>query len=131
MTKWDRFESSVRRLHDDFEHPDCDIYNYSGGYDPDTGDVDWTRELAGTVSAEITETPSSPEARDVVGPGGQQEDVDADIFIRDDTGLSISEVGDEDAKPTEVEDSRDDTVYIVVEAFDEDNGQIKLTCVES
>lgn len=131
MTKWDRFNASVRRLHDDFEHPSCDVYNYSGGYDPSTGETDWTRELAGTVEAEITETPSAPEAREVVTPSGQQEDVDADIFIRDDTGITIYEVGDDDAKPTEIEDPRDGTVYAVVEAFDEDNGLIRLTCVES
>lgn len=129
VDKWDRFESSIRRLHDDFNHWDAEIYNYTGGYDPGTGEIDWTRSLAGEVEAEVTETPSTPEARDVVGPGGQQEDVDADIFIPDNTGITIFEVGDDDSKPTEVE--ANDNVYVVVEAFDEDNGLIRLTCVES
>lgn len=129
VDKWTRFKSSVRRLHDDLNHHDVDIYNYSGGYDPSDGSTDWTRSLAASVEAEVTETPSTPEAREVVSPSGQDEDVDADIFIPDDTGVSIFEVGEDDSKPTEIEHGS--TVYIVVEAFDEDNGLIRLTCVET
>lgn len=130
VDKWERFSASVKRMHDDFNHHDVTIYLYTGGYDPSTGEIEWTRDGGTSVEAEVTETPSTPEAREVVGPDGQNEDVDADIFIPDDTGLSIDEVGDDDSRPTEVEMS-DGTTFVVVEAFDEDNGLIRLTCVES
>lgn len=130
MGKWDRFESAVKRLHADFDHPSVDIYTYSGGYDQSTGEINWTRSLAGSTTADVVEATSTREATQVVGPEGQQQDVDAEIWIPDDTGISIDEVGDDDTKPTEVEPP-DGTVYIVVEKFDEGNGLVRLVCVES
>lgn len=130
--KWERFESSVRRLHDDFNHPDVEIRNYSGGYDPSTGDIDWGDPVVdATIPAEVVERTSTPEASEVVGPEGQEENLDATVFIRDDVSVTINEMGDDDTKPTEIRDPRTDTVYAVVDSFPEDNGLIRLSCIES
>lgn len=132
MNQWDRFSSAVRQLHDSFDHPDVEIYNYSDGYDPSTGKIDWgDPTLAATISAEVVERTSTPEASEVVGPEGQEENLDATVFLRDDEAPTIHEMGDDDTKPTEIVDPRTDKTYAVVDAFPEDNGLIRLTCVES
>jgi hypothetical protein len=124
--KWDRVSASVRRAHDDFDFREVEVYNYTSTYNSDTGDRDYTRELAGTLAAEVRE-PTAP--RENTTSGGTESEVDAEIRPRDDHGLEIVPAGESD-KPTEVEDTAGDGTYEITEVFVENNGVEKWNAVE-
>jgi hypothetical protein len=125
-SKWDRVEASIRRAHDDLDFRQVKVYNYSSAYDSSTGDSDYTRELAGTITAEVREPRV---VRETTTSGGTVSEVDADIRPRDDHGLDIVPAGESD-RPTEVEDADGDGVYELTEVFHENNGVEKWNAVE-
>lgn len=126
-SKWDRFEAAVERLHDDFEFRDLVVYNYTKSLD-DSGRATWTEDAGTVIEGEVRERRAPAFART---SGGEESEADVDIWVRADTGATITPVGTDDARPTEIEDSLTGIRYRVHEVFDENNGLLRLAAVEA
>lgn len=129
---WDAFRKNVRETHTDaFDWQTVTVYNYTGGYDPATGQAnDWTRDNGTAVDAEVV-VPNQPDV--ITGPEGQQSEVRRRVRVRDDVesreDIDIVQVGVENERPTEIE--VDGETYIVAEKMDEGNGLLALLCTEA
>lgn len=121
------FEEEVKQFHDELSFPNVTFYNFTGGYDPATGDTDeWTRDNGTTVSGEVT-VPGEP--RTVTGADGSRVNVRVVVRIRDDTGVTLHAISSE-SRATEVETPvKPDSVYAVADVTDEGNGLIRIDCV--
>lgn len=126
MTKWDRFDSAIRRAHDDFEFRDLIVYNATRSLDS-AGRANWSDDSGTTVQGEVRE-PRTP--RVTRAGAGEESEADAEIWLRDDHGATITPTGTEDERGTVIEDPQSETRYQVTEQFDEDNGLVRLTAVE-
>lgn len=126
MTKWDRFSSTIRRAHDDFEFQDVVIRNWSSSLDGDNRRTKDTKTET-TVSGEVVAPQRSQRA---LSTGGEDSEVDKIIRIRDDTGVTIRPLGTEGEIATEVDDTETGTTYQVSELFEEGNGLLRLEVTE-
>lgn len=124
---YDTFADTVRKYHTDvFDLPLVTVHNFTGGYDPATGHADdWTRDSGTDIPAEVV-VPSTPTT--VVGPDGNESEVKARVYVRDDAPVTFYAVDAENQRPTEI--VYDDSQYVVAERHDEQNGLLRLLCVE-
>lgn len=127
MTVWDSHAVATRREHDQMDFPDARVYNFSGSLNSNTGETDWTRaeDANSPVTAEVT-YPRRPQRSQ--SATGDDASVDAEIRIRDDTGVALTPVGEDDSKPTVIE--YNGTEFTVVETYDEGNGLTRIDGVE-
>lgn len=126
---WDSFRDTVRDAHSNqFDFDEIDVVNFSGGYDPETGETDdWSEKTPyPTVDAEVT-TPNEP--AETTGPDGQQTTVSRRVRIRDDTGETIHPIGTENYRPTELDIHG--TRYVVAEQLHSGDGLLTLLVVET
>ena len=126
---WGTFRERVRAAHtQSFDLPAVSVHNFSGGYDPATGETDtWADDGGADVPAEVV-VPDNPTM--ATGPDGQEAEVEFRAYIRDTAPVDIYGVGnDADRRPTEV--AHGGERYVVADAFDEDNGMVRLLCVEA
>lgn len=130
MPDWETFERQVQDAHDDvFAFPVVTIYNFTGGYDPATGETDnFSPDTGIETRAEVT--PAGGQAGTVVGPDGQSSEVSVRIRLpkRDVNVADLVPVGTENARPTEIDTGTDR--YVVAERYDEQNGLWLCLCVE-
>ena len=127
-SKWDTFDATVRRLHDDFEFTPVEVTNSTRVYDNE--DAEWTYTPVTprpTVDAEMSD-PGEPDISR--GTDGSQVEIDLEMWIRDDAGVTIVEMGAENDQPTELTDTATGKTYRVQDQFREGNGLLKLQVVE-
>lgn len=124
---YDKFAETIREFHSEvFDFQAVTVYNFTGGYDPATGYADdWTRDDGTDIPAEVS-VPSTPTT--VVGPDGNESEVKARIYVRDDAPADFYAVDTENHRPTEIVVG--DTTYVVAEKHAENNGLVRLLCVE-
>ena len=125
MSKWDAFDGAVRRLHDDFAFRELQVTTFSRSLD-ENNRAEWTATDAGTVAGEVTR-PDDPTR--TVAAGGEDRSVDVEIWVRDDTDLTITPMGAEDARATELT-APDGATYAAIATFDEGNGLIRIDAIE-
>lgn len=124
---WDEFRRTTRGLHDAFDWRDVTVERVTETYDTATGDDDVSvSELAESpIRAEVTRPDASPDAgRDVTGA---ESAVDAEVYVRDDTGIAWQSP---DERPDRVTDTLTGVTYDVYEVSNEDNGLLRLDCIE-
>lgn len=122
MVDWDDFQATVRGTQLDWEFRTMTVRNYDSSLDGNGRRVaDAATET--TVDAEITRPRASSRG---VSAAGQGADGDAEIWIRDDVGVTIRSMGTEDEIPTEIVDETTGITYEVRESFVEGNGLIRL-----
>lgn len=126
MSKWDRFDAAVRRVHDDLEFRNIDVTNFTRSLDGQQR-ATWTAVDEGTVTGEVAE-PENPETS--TSTGGTEATVDAEIWIRDDPSFMVTEMGDADSKATEFADQLTGRTYAAVSVFDEGNGLLRIEARE-
>lgn len=109
-----------------FDLPTVTLYNFTSGYDPETGEASgWTEDSGTEVVAEPA-LPTNPQMR--VGPSGQIREIEMSFRIRDDTGATLTSVGTDDARPTEV--AYNGARWVVADVSPEGNGLVALLTVE-
>lgn len=124
---WSAFSEKVREAHiNAFDFPEVTVYNFTGGYDPNTGETDdWTEDGGTTVQAEAT-IPETP--RVVTDAAGQEVRVRRQFRFRDDANVDIYPVGTDNQRPTEIE--HDNQRWMVADEMSESNGLTIVFCTQ-
>lgn len=126
MSKWERFESAVRRTHDEFDFPERTVYEWTETYDSNTGDFDVSKSehSESPVQMEITE-PRRPQTE--TDATGSDVEIDAEAWVRDDVGIDWVGMDTDAEHPTTIDDNG--VTYRVLSPFDEGNGLTRLDLI--
>jgi hypothetical protein len=124
----DRIPDALQRAHADLHNTDIDVYVPTETYSTGDGyDVTYPGSPTDTIPARV-EAPSEQPDRD---RGGTTSDADAEVYVRDDTGISWVGYGESGEAAVELVDTADGRRYVVEAVTDEHNGLLVLEVAET
>lgn len=124
----DRVENALRRVHStELANTTIEVYEPTESYTQGEGyEVTYPDTPNATYDARV----DSPSVRSDRDRGGNTAEIDAIVYVRDDTGQTWTDYTAEAEAPVEVVDTADGTRYEVQAVTDPHNGTLELEVVE-